>query len=325
MSPGKIARFAVALATVATTVALAVRLDERRVIASFANVSWGWVVATAVVNVANTVIEAWRWTLIASALDRNLRVRSAFLAMVAGVAGGLVLPFKLGEGVRAYVFAKAERLAATHAVGTVVADRLTDLMAFALVAVGTSMFIPLPGRIGVSIHAVAGGLAGALVLTVLLTAVRPIRVWLQADGRPPLSVRLGRWLDTLARFGRSVPVPRVAVAALASWLTRAVVVWGMMRAFNLPLPPAAALVALVVINVGIAVTGVPGNVGSFELATVGALGLYSIPPETAVSFGIALHATELLPLLAIGAVLALAGTIDVAGLAGAASARPGRD
>jgi len=84
-----------------------------------------------------------------------------------------------------------------------------------------------------------------------------------------------------------------------------------MRAYHLDLPAAAAVVALVVINVGIAVTGVPGNVGSFELAAVGALGVYSVPVESAVSFGIALHATELLPLLAIGCGLALTGAIDV--------------
>jgi hypothetical protein len=56
---------------------------------------------------------------------------------------------------------------------------------------------------------------------------------------------------------------------------------------------------------------VPGNVGSFELATVGALEVYSVPVETGVSYGIALHATELLPLLAIGGLLALTGVIDI--------------
>jgi hypothetical protein len=98
----------------------------------------------------------------------------------------------------------------------------------------------------------------------------------------------------------------------ALWLAaRGHDVWAMMRACHLSLPPTAALVALIVINLGIAAAGVPGNVGSFELATVGALQVYSVPVESAVSFGIALHATELLPLLAIGLGLALAGAIDV--------------
>jgi glycosyltransferase 2 family protein len=311
MSVGRVTRLVVLLVTAVVVAVLAARLDERRILASFAGVDWGWVAFAALINIGNTTIEAWRWTQVASPLGPNLRVRSAFLAIVSGVAGGLLLPFKLGDGVKAYVFARAEGLRVSQAVGTVVADRLADLLAFAIVALGVWLTVPLPGRVGTVIHSISGGLAAVLAVVVGLSTARPLRRWLQADRRSRFAARAGRGLDALARFGRTLPIARVAAASFASWLVRATVVWAMMRAFHLPLPPTAALVTLIVINVGIAVTGVPGNVGSFELATVGALGIYSVPLETGVSYGIALHATEMLPLLALGIILALTGAIDV--------------
>lgn len=311
MSVGRVARIVVLLATVATVIALVVRLDERRVLAAFHGVAWGWVAIAAIVNVGNSLIESWRWAQVAAPLGPHLRVRSAFLAIVSGVAGGLLLPFKLGDGVKAYVFARAERLRVAAVLGTVVADRFADLLAFAVVALGAWLTVSLPGRVGTTIHYVTGGVAAALGLVVLLTAARPLREWLRSGRRSRLAAGIGRGLDALAKYAGMLPVARVAGACFASWLVRGGVIWAMMQAFHLPLPPTAALVALIVINIGIAVTGVPGNVGSFELATVGALEAYGVPLETAVSFGIALHATELLPLLAIGAVLALTGVVDV--------------
>jgi glycosyltransferase 2 family protein len=316
---GRIARLVVLLVTAAICLVLASRLDRDRILAAFAEVDWRWVASAALINIANTIAEAWRWAQIASPLRRGIRTRSAFLAIVSGIAGGLVLPFKLGDGVKAYVFAKAEHLGVGQAVGTVVADRLTDLLAFAVIALSVWFTISLPGAVGTAVHWVSGGLAAVLAVIVGLAAARPLREWLQAEGRPRLASLAGRSLDSLARFGASVPVGRVGAAAFASWFLRGAVVWAMMQAFHLPLPPTVALVTLIVVNVGIAVTGVPGNVGSFELATVGALQLYSVPIETGVSYGIALHATELLPLLAIGAVLALTGIIDVASWSDAVS------
>jgi glycosyltransferase 2 family protein len=317
---------AVTLAAVLVTcVVLVHRLDERRIIEAFEEVSWGWVAVCALINIGNSGVEAWRWTSIASALRPGVRVRSAFLAIVSGVAGGLLLPFKLGDGVKAYVFSRAEGVTLPEALETVVADRLVDLAAFSVMALGLWLVVPLPGTVGRVVHYTSGGLAVGLVVLFSLAGWRRLRERLQSPGRSRAAAALGQGLAALARFASHVPVGRVSIAAAASWATRAAVVWSMAKAFHLDLPALGALVTLVVINVGIAVTGVPANVGSFELSAVGALELYHISPETAVDFAIALHATELLPVLALGAVLALTGTLDTADWRSTASRDLARD
>ncbi len=87
------------------------------------------------------------------------------------------------------------------------------------------------------------------------------------------------------------------------------IIWAAFKAFNLPLPLADAAAVLVIVNVGITVVATPGNVGSFELATVGALRLLSVPEETALGFAVTLHAAEVLPPVLLGLALVWTGRI----------------
>jgi uncharacterized protein (TIRG00374 family) len=303
-------RIAVLAVTAATCALLVYHLDYARVRAAFSGVTWGWVLVAVAINIANTGIEAVRWRLIATPVKRGVRVTSTFVAMVAGVAGNLLLPFKLGDGARAYVFARTERISIYAAIGTVVADRLADTSAFTVMALALSLVVPLPGALGVTVRYISVGLAVALALAVTIAAIRPVRGVLAAGTGLRTASMVDRALSALTRFLTGAPILPVALAAAASWFARATVVWVMMQAFHLPVPTVAAVVALVIINVGITVAGVPANIGSFELAAVGALRLYSVASEVAASYAIALHAAELLPVLAIGAILAWFGLID---------------
>jgi uncharacterized membrane protein YbhN (UPF0104 family) len=83
-------------------------------------------------------------------------------------------------------------------------------------------------------------------------------------------------------------------------------------AFGLPLPPLAALLLLVLLQVGSVPPSLPGKIGIFHYLTVVALGLFAVDRERALSYSIVLYAVALLPKLVLGAVYVALG------------ARPGR-
>ena len=74
-------------------------------------------------------------------------------------------------------------------------------------------------------------------------------------------------------------------------------VWCMLQAFSLNPPLMATPVTLILLNFGIAVVNTPANLGGFEQAVVGALQLFSVNIEVALSYAIALHAVEVLPMV----------------------------
>jgi uncharacterized membrane protein YbhN (UPF0104 family) len=60
-----------------------------------------------------------------------------------------------------------------------------------------------------------------------------------------------------------------------------------------------------------AVVGAPGNVGAFELAAAGALGLFAVPKEVALSAALAYHVIDLVPIVLIGLALLWTGRLVV--------------
>ena len=272
-----IATLAISAAVIA---AILWRVDPRRVIRNFEGVRWGWVVATALLNIVTTWLEAERWRLLAKPVAPAARTRSTFYGLLAGTVGNVLLPFKLGDGARAYVFAEDEGIPFGAAVSTVVLDRMLDIVSFVLLAALTVPFAPLPAGVTKVITA----------LGIISAAVFALVAW----GRRR-AVLTGRLL-----------VPAFAISVL-SWIVRFAFVWTMFQAFNLSLPLAASAVLQVVINVGIAVVGTPGNIGSFELACMGGLALFGVRGDVAFSFGAALHVTEVVPIVALGLVMMWAG------------------
>jgi hypothetical protein len=77
----------------------------------------------------------------------------------------------------------------------------------------------------------------------------------------------------------------------------------MFRAFHLDLPPSAAAVVLIFVNLGIAVVNSPANLGGFELAAVAAFKLLGLDTEFALSYAIALHIVEVVPMASAGALV----------------------
>jgi len=93
-------------------------------------------------------------------------------ALLIGYLGNAALPARLGEAARAGVVARAVNRAFGTVLGTVLLERLIDLVALAVLVLVASMFAPVPVPV-VNIEAVtiAIAIAGGLVLAVVGAAV----------------------------------------------------------------------------------------------------------------------------------------------------------
>ena len=76
-----------------------------------------------------------------------------------------------------------------------------------------------------------------------------------------------------------------------------------MRGFHLGLPPLAGLLVAIATGLGMIVPSAPAAVGVFEAATLVALRAYGVSDSRALSYALILHAVNLVPYLAAGALL----------------------
>jgi len=120
------------------------------------------------------------------------------------------------------------------------------------------------------------------------------------DLEHPSGGTLDRIVDGLRVLDHRHRLASTIATALCAWSVRAAIVWCMFRAFSLDLPISAAVGVLALLNIGIAVVATPGNVGTFELASAGALALWDVPAETGMSLGVTMHLLEVIPPASLG-------------------------
>lgn len=89
----------------------------------------------------------------------------------------------------------------------------------------------------------------------------------------------------------------VSFFTAAAWLSHIGAIFFLFKMFNLELPFFAAVVVIIINYLALMVPITPGNLGSFQLAVVAALNIFSVPKTEAVLFSILLYLIDMIPLL----------------------------
>jgi uncharacterized membrane protein YbhN (UPF0104 family) len=105
------------------------------------------------------------------------------------------------------------------------------------------------------------------------------------------------------------------------WLVIAVGVWTVVLGFHIQgVPFTGSFLLLALLAVGVSVP-TPGGVGGFEAAVqIGLTKFYQVPNDTAVGAALAIHATSLIPTVALGFLFLIQDGLRIAGMQKLASA-----
>jgi uncharacterized membrane protein YbhN (UPF0104 family) len=193
-----------------------------------------------------------------------------------------------------------------------VIERIVDVLSL-LVLMGITLLVyPFPAWVTRSGYIMFAGTVGLFVFMVMLkrhtgTTLQGLRLCMK-----PFPDRWGDKLDeTLRRFvGGIVPLRRGVDYAVVSLLS--LLIWGCyggafffsFYAFDFVatyhLPWTASLVLLVITTVSIVVPSSPGYVGTYHYLCQVALGMFAVPAGPALSFAIAVHGINFLPVFLVG-------------------------
>ncbi|MBI3111229.1 MAG: flippase-like domain-containing protein [Ignavibacteriales bacterium] len=108
---------------------------------SLTQVQYVWVVLLVPVGLLSHYVRGVRWSYLLRPVKRGISHRNLFSAVMIGQMMNNVLP-RLGELVRCYGLGRSERMAITSVLGTVVVERILDLLIFALMICGVVYFYP---------------------------------------------------------------------------------------------------------------------------------------------------------------------------------------
>lgn len=276
--------------------------------AALRSADYGWVLVSMGVIVAGLFARGARWrALLGGGLPF---VRAFSITNVSYLVNG-VLPLRIGELARAYLAAQVRPpIPVMKAVGTIVVERLIDVLAVLIILALALSAGPLPEEL----HAAALFFAPAVVVGfafLILFANQRVRVLKLAErvmGRIPVLQRrawlvwLEHFLEGLTPLTQPSALAQVLALAAASWACSLLSGYLLMIAFFGQGDWATTCLFTGAASLAVAVPAVPGNLGTYEasiLLALGAMG-FGEPAATAVAFAIAVHAVNLLVNSALG-------------------------
>jgi glycosyltransferase 2 family protein len=268
------------------------------------NVNWRWVVVGMGFDVLSYAIQALRWKFLLTPFGK-VRFSRSVRAVFAGLFANIVFPLRPGEFLRGYLLSTTEDITLGRVLGSVGVERFIDLVIATALLAMVSLVVPvdLPRRF----HRVADTLG---VVTLVLLAIAALLVLYleiklgnnpgpQAPGR-----RLpGKFMAVLTDLHAIGTAPSFYAAVLTSLLMplcQVLGLWAMMFSYGLHLTFLAAMVVLVVINLGVSLPNAPANVGSYQFFCVIGLSVFQIEKGTATNFSIFAFLGLTIPLIFLG-------------------------
>jgi len=291
------------------------RLDWRDVRTSFGSADYLWIAAATALSLLTVYGLGWRWQILLKPRER-FTLASLFRLNVIGQYVNILMPWRVGEAVRAYLASRQSQASAAFVMGTVAVEKILDFLVFVAFWVAVPVFLAMGGGVREYKIALFFLLLGAAVL--VLFAFRPQSLL------NPLA-RLARLLpekierqaldfirEGIEAFGQlKSPKILLAFGGITLMLLFGQILTNLLvfRAFGIGLSLWPALLVFMAIQAGNIPPSVPGKIGVFEYAVILALSAFRLPREQALSYAIMLHAVAYIPKILLGAVFISGGAL----------------
>ena len=223
---------------------------------------------------ANYLIRYLRWVYYLRLLHADVPTRVNGLVFFSGLAMALT-PGKIGEVSKSFLLRDLARVPVAVSAPAVVMERVTDLLAIAVLSLGALLLLPFGAAFAFAGVAVLGG-----ILFVL-----PLRPGGGRILRLPFIQRWGPFLESSGRSLATLSLPRPLLIALAlstlAWLSEGVALWVVIRGLDLSLPLANAVPVYAASTLIGAVSLLPGGLGGTEGSMVVILEQLDLPRDGA--------------------------------------------
>jgi uncharacterized protein (TIRG00374 family) len=289
----------------------AVVVDWPRTLQSIAEANRPLIALAVLLLVTTFCIFALRWRQLI-AVDDPLPFRHVFNFLMIGYLANAVLPARPGDIIRAVLWRQSYHISFSIGVASVVLERLFDVLAVCMLGFSISVVITLPPAVVWALYSFAAAAVGLIAVLTLLSW-RQTSVHRLLSRYPKLSSH--PWarfaIEWLRRFVQAIKVVRsptrlalsVALTCIG-WAMLGLYLMIMVIAFRLPAPLAAALLVLVMTNLGAAIPSSPSSLGVYHVLAVLGLSLWNIDTSAAVAFAIGSHALVITLQILIGLICA---------------------
>ncbi len=288
--------------------------DFSRLLGILREANYSWIFFMVVFLVLSNVFRSWRWRYLIDPIKPKVGMRNLFSATMIGYMVNNIVP-RAGELVRPYNLAKLETLSTSSVLGTVVAERILDMLALLFLLVSLPIVYDGPLRDSFPWLEQSGKITAAVLAVLVFSLIvlmfrrdfvnRLVGIIAQFLPRG-ISEKVQRLTNSFLDGFLIIKHPSnyfgVVMSSLLIWLMYVLMTYTAFRIFGLEhwLGMRAAIVVLAISSIGVALP-TPGATGTYHFFTMQALvRLFSISDEVALSYATVSHAVTYASVTLIG-------------------------
>jgi hypothetical protein len=255
----------------------------------------------------NNVGKAIRWKVLMGPESGNVSFTRSFMIILAAQALNTIYPARVGDLSRIYVVG-GMGLGRAFVLGTVVLEKLFDMLSYAFLFLILFLLIPLPGWVNQSVFSFIVVTFAGLSLVLLLVyrldwfsrLLHKLAGWLPDRLQSNFQSWIRSGLSSLEVFQRRQDIAKIAFWSLIIWGTAVLTNHLTLLALEIDLPLTAPILVLILLQISLSLPAAPGRIGIFEYLCILALAVFGISQARALGYGILLHIIALLPQTLLG-------------------------
>ncbi len=261
-----------------------------------------WLVGGLAIYAVATLVRGERWHRILHITGVHARRRDCVGLTCVGYMGNNVLPARAGEVLRVVLLAPRCDASKRVVAGSIVAERLLDVIALAAVFVVTVYGVLGSDVLPTNRPILMAGIIGLVLIALALV------VWVLR--RHHFFERVRDWLRPIADSPRALLSASGVVLLAATfvlWALEAAVYLAVARSVDLDISMTGALYLVALTNFVAALPAAPGSIGTFDAAVAWGAKRLGASGSAAVSYLIMLRFVIYVPITIVGFVILVAG------------------
>lgn len=302
---------------------------------SFEGVNYWWVALFVVLAALSHFFRAYRWKYLLSPIKMGISVHKLFSAVMIGYLINNFVP-RAGELARAYVIGKSEGVPKSAALGTVVVERILDLVSFVFILCLVLFFFP--SSIEVLIEDAEkfrplflAGSIGALLLfgwlflksEKLFGLLKNVRYLAPKKYATRIEAIIDSFVSGFKIASSRKYIWQIAISSLLMWLCYILTLYVTFFAFDairaLELDISAAII-LLIFSTAAFILPAPGAFGTYHsFLTLALVKLYGVDNSTALSYSVLTHEIGFLFIVVVGVFYLLKDHLKISELRNEAS------
>ena len=263
------------------------------------------------------LIRAYRWKLLIDPIEK-LPLKKVFSSTMIGYFGNGVLVFRLGEILKAYSVSKSTKISTSEAFGTVIIERVLDLLMVVLIFFFTIPWFPFKNeslRVGIFSFSFFTFLSLVIVFIIIrcnwLQKVESIHFFKSKIGTKILKI-CSDILKGIKIIKNNEKKIKIAISSTLLWLLYILITFIILACCNIELNFYNTIILFLLGSLSLGIPALPGSAGTYDAAVkYGLVVLFSIESNEALSYALISHAVSYFPLVLVGALFFVFGAVNL--------------